>query len=195
MKRLRVWAFGAAAAALMAALWTPERAPAYSPPATHTPFTWGQDALWARLERRFDAARMRDCEDLGPTIDAGLAGLDLSLERLAERPLRPDAPLLRMLESQLFGHEKGAFTGAERSRQGLFSMADGGTLFLDELGNLSLPLQAKLLRALQERAVVPVGGSEPVPFRARLLTATNADLQKDVDAKEAEVPGLSSQRE
>ena len=88
----------------------------------------------------------------------------------------------QLLESQLFGHEKGAFTGAERSRQGLFSMADGGTLFLDELGNLSLPLQAKLLRALQERAVVPVGGSEPVPFRARLLTATNADLQKDVDA-------------
>jgi len=88
----------------------------------------------------------------------------------------------QLLESQLFGHEKGAFTGADRARQGLFSMADGGTLFLDELGNLPLPLQAKLLRALQERVVVPVGGSEPVPFCARLLTATNADLQKDVEA-------------
>ena len=87
-----------------------------------------------------------------------------------------------LLESQLFGHERGAFTGADRARQGLFAMADGGTLFLDELGNLPLPLQAKLLRALQERVVVPVGGSEPVPFRARLLTATNADLATDVEA-------------
>ncbi len=85
-----------------------------------------------------------------------------------------------LLESQLFGHEKGAFTGADRARPGLFPMADGGTLFLDELGNLPLPLQAKLLRALQERAVVPVGGSEAVPFRARLLCATNADLAQDV---------------
>ena len=61
-------------------------------------------------------------------------------------------------------------------------MADGGTLFLDELGNLPLPLQAKLLRALQERVIVPVGGNKPVPFRARLLTATNADLNEDIEA-------------
>lgn len=88
----------------------------------------------------------------------------------------------QLLESQLFGHEKGAFTGADRKRQGLFAMADGGTLFLDELGNLPLPLQAKLLRALQERVIVPVGGSEPVPFRARLLTATNANLQTEIEA-------------
>jgi DNA-binding NtrC family response regulator len=87
-----------------------------------------------------------------------------------------------LLESQLFGHEKGAFTGADRARPGLFTMADGGTLFLDELGNLPLALQAKLLRALQERAVVPVGGSKPVPFRARLVGATNADLAADVAA-------------
>jgi DNA-binding NtrC family response regulator len=85
-----------------------------------------------------------------------------------------------LLESQLFGHERGAFTGADRARAGLFPMADGGTLFLDEIGNLPLPLQAKLLRALQERAVVPLGGSKPVPFRARLVAATNADLLADV---------------
>lgn len=85
-----------------------------------------------------------------------------------------------LLESQLFGHEKGAFTGADRTRTGLFATADGGTLFLDELGNLPLALQAKLLRALQERAVVPVGGTQPVPFRARLVCATNADLAADV---------------
>ncbi len=87
-----------------------------------------------------------------------------------------------LLESQLFGHQKGAFTGADRARTGLFPMADGGTLFLDELGNLPLALQAKLLRALQERAVTPVGGSEPVPFRARLLAATNADLDTEIRA-------------
>ncbi|MCC7063865.1 MAG: sigma-54-dependent Fis family transcriptional regulator [Planctomycetes bacterium] len=87
-----------------------------------------------------------------------------------------------LLESHLFGHQKGAFTGADRARPGLFQMADGGTLFLDELGNLPLALQAKLLRALQERVVIPVGGSEPVPFRARLLCATNADLNGAVRA-------------
>ncbi|MBL8755886.1 MAG: sigma-54-dependent Fis family transcriptional regulator, partial [Planctomycetes bacterium] len=87
-----------------------------------------------------------------------------------------------LLESQLFGHEKGAFTGADRAHCGLFPMADGGTLFLDEIGNLPQPLQAKLLRALQERAVVPVGGHTPVPFRARLLCATNADLQAEIAA-------------
>ncbi|MBL9078556.1 MAG: sigma-54-dependent Fis family transcriptional regulator [Planctomycetes bacterium] len=88
----------------------------------------------------------------------------------------------QLLESQLFGHEKGAFTGADRARTGLFAMANGGTLFLDELGNLPLALQAKLLRALQERAVTPVGGSTPVPFQARLVCATNADLAQDVGA-------------
>ncbi|MBM4060346.1 MAG: sigma-54-dependent Fis family transcriptional regulator [Planctomycetes bacterium] len=85
-----------------------------------------------------------------------------------------------LLESQLFGHQKGAFTGADRARPGLFQMAHGGTLFLDEIGNLPLPLEAKLLRALQERAVTPVGGTEPVPFHARLLCATNRDLAGSV---------------
>jgi DNA-binding NtrC family response regulator len=87
-----------------------------------------------------------------------------------------------LMESHLFGHQKGAFTGADRARPGLFQMASGGSLFLDELGNLPLALQAKLLRALQERAVVPVGGSEPVPFSARLLCASNADLPAAVRA-------------
>ncbi len=87
-----------------------------------------------------------------------------------------------LLESQLFGHQKGAFTGADRTRPGLFQMAENGTLFLDELGNLPLSLQAKLLRALQERTVLPVGASEPVPFHARLLCATNSDLQAEVRA-------------
>ncbi|MEE9125665.1 MAG: sigma-54 dependent transcriptional regulator [Planctomycetota bacterium] len=87
-----------------------------------------------------------------------------------------------LMESQLFGHKKGSFTGADRDQPGLFRMADGGTLFLDELGNLPPSLQAKLLRALQERTVTPVGGGKAVPFNARLIVATNTDLHADVDA-------------
>lgn len=90
----------------------------------------------------------------------------------------------QLMESQLFGHKRGAFTGADRDREGLFRMADGGTLFLDELGNLPLSLQAKLLRALQERCVTPVGGGDPQPFDARLIAATNASLPEAVDAGE-----------
>lgn len=86
-----------------------------------------------------------------------------------------------LMESQLFGHRKGAFTGADRDRTGLFRMSNGGTLFLDEIGNLPLALQAKLLRALQERCVVPVGGGDPEPFECRLLSATNAQLEQDMD--------------
>jgi DNA-binding NtrC family response regulator len=88
-----------------------------------------------------------------------------------------------LMESQLFGHKKGAFTGADQDRPGLFRMADRGTLFLDELGNLPLALQSKLLRALQERSVVPVGGGDPLPFDARLVAATNTDLQAEVQAQ------------
>ena len=88
----------------------------------------------------------------------------------------------QLMESQLFGHKRGAFTGAERDRDGLFHLADGGTLFLDELGNLPLPLQAKLLRALQERKVTPVGGDQAISFRTRLLCATNSPLEEEVKA-------------
>ena len=88
----------------------------------------------------------------------------------------------QLMESQLFGHKRGAFTGADRDRDGLFQLANGGTLFLDELGNLPLPLQAKLLRALQERKVTPVGGDQAVAFRTRLVCATNASLEDEVKA-------------
>jgi two-component system response regulator HydG len=88
-----------------------------------------------------------------------------------------------LLESELFGHVRGAFTDARSARTGLFSQADGGTLFLDEIGELPPALQAKLLRALQERTIRPIGGDREIPYDARIVAATNRDLEDAVEQR------------
>jgi two-component system, NtrC family, response regulator AtoC len=109
---------------------------------------------------------------------------------LHQRSRRSDGPFVAvncaalpepLLESELFGHVRGAFAEANAPRPGLFAQAHGGTIFLDEVGELTPTLQAKLLRALQEKTIQPVGGDSPTPFDARIITATSRDLGSAVE--------------
>ncbi len=86
-----------------------------------------------------------------------------------------------LMEAEMFGHERGAFTGAIKERRGCFEQANGGTLFLDEIGDMSMGMQVKLLRAIQERSIVRVGGEKPIPVDIRLICATHRDLKKMVE--------------
>jgi transcriptional regulator with PAS, ATPase and Fis domain len=108
--------------------------------------------------------------------------LHLSSGRASSRMVAVNCAALpdHLLEAELFGHTKGAFTGAINTRVGLFEQAHRGTIFLDEIGELPLPLQAKLLRVLQEREIQRIGSSEPLPIDVRVIAASNANLLQAV---------------
>ncbi len=118
-------------------------------------------------------------------------GKELVASAIHFKSHRADKPFIKfncaalpesIVESELFGHEKGAFTGATATRQGRFELADGGTIFLDETGELSLPVQAKLLRILQEKEFERVGGSKTIKTDIRIIAATNRDLDEEIQA-------------
>ncbi|MEN8190502.1 MAG: sigma-54 dependent transcriptional regulator [Thermodesulfobacteriota bacterium] len=117
-------------------------------------------------------------------------GKELAARAIHQASLRKDNPFVSincaaipegLMESEMFGHERGAYTGADRQRKGKFELADGGTLLLDELGDLPGPLQAKLLRVLQENEFERVGGTKTVSVDVRILACTSKNLQKEVE--------------
>src|SRR5881628_2530885 len=117
-------------------------------------------------------------------------GKEMAAMAIHRRSARKDGPFIaincnaipeNLLESELFGHEKGAFTGAHMQRKGLMESAGGGSLFLDEIGELPPPIQVKLLRFLQEQRFQRVGGRQEIQVDTRLVAATNADLKQLID--------------
>ncbi len=147
----------------------------------------GDSVAMAEVRRIADsiAARESTIMILGET-GAGKEMLASYVHRRSKRAAKPFIPVDcssladTLFESELFGHIKGAYTGATRDSLGFIRSAEGGTLFLDEIGELSLPLQSKLLRVLQERVVTPVGSTKPIPVDIRVLCATNRSLEEMV---------------
>ncbi len=140
------------------------------------------------MEKVFDTIRRVATSDVSVLIvgESG-TGKELIARAIHHQSERKDGPFVAincgaipetLLESELFGHEKGSFTGAHLQRRGRVELAQGGTLFLDEIGELSTALQVKLLRVLQERCIERVGGRVEIPVDARVLAATNLDLQE-----------------
>ena len=155
-------------------------------------------SVTSRLIGESDAARkMREeAVTIGRTMASVLitgesgTGKEVMAHMIHQCSERADKPFVsvncaafneNLIESELFGSERGAYTGAEKRRKGRFEIADGGTIFFDEIGELSLNMQAKLLRVLQEKAFERVGGSETIQSDFRLISATNADLKQAVE--------------
>lgn len=162
--------------------------------------------LKERLDERFDfdniigsGAAMRELFDMLAQVapsDATVlitgesgTGKELIANALHMNSPRKQRPMIKvncaalpesLLESELFGHTKGAFTGAEKNKKGCFQLAHGSSLFLDEIGEMAPATQAKILRALQEREIQPVGGTETIKVDTRIITATNKELEKEI---------------
>ena len=149
------------------------------------PMYWGTSRAMAVIRKTIDKTAPTDATVL-ITGENG-TGKDVLAREIHGRSLRSEKPMVAvdagaitetLFESELFGHVKGAFTDAHTDHVGKFEQADGGTLFLDEIGNIPLHLQAKLLRVIQSRSVVRVGGSQAIPVNIRLICATNMDLEQ-----------------
>jgi two-component system response regulator GlrR len=170
------------------------------------------------MEQVLSRAKLVAASDVSVLITGGSGtGKELlaqAIHRASDRHKHPFIPINcgalpeALLESELFGHVKGAFTGALRDQLGLFRAADGGTLFLDEIGDMPLALQVTLLRVLQERHVRPVGSTESYPVDVRIISATHRDLERDMETGDfrqdlyyrlnvvnLELPPLHSRRE
>ena len=163
-----------------------------------------RESLGARFDRRNLIARAAAMERLLETVaqvapseatvlitgESG-TGKEMIAGAIHFNSFRKDGPFVKincaaiaetLLESELFGHEKGAFTGADRRKEGKFRQAEGGTIFLDEVSEMSLAMQVKLLRVLQEREIVRVGGDEAIRIDVRIIAATNRDLLSEIAA-------------
>lgn len=149
---------------------------------------WGKSSDMAEIRELINKIAPTDISVLitgenGVGKDVIAKELYLTSQRKEEPYIAVDMGALTdtLFESELFGHVRGSFTGAVADHKGKFEQAEGGTIFLDEIGNLSLPLQAKLLRALQNRVITKVGGNKEIPIDVRIISATNKDLKKEVE--------------
>ncbi|MEW8586762.1 MAG: sigma-54 factor interaction domain-containing protein, partial [Candidatus Thiodiazotropha sp.] len=151
----------------------------------------GKSDAMRRIERL--VARLRDSDSSILLTGESGVGKEVVANLIHQNSLRSQGPMVSvncaalpstLIESELFGHEKGAFTGATQLRKGRFEQAQGGTIFLDEIAEVSPDIQVKLLRVLQEREFERVGGSTPIPLDVRVIAATQAKLDKSIESNE-----------
>lgn len=149
----------------------------------------GESKALKKIQEMIDKVALSDARVLitGPNG----AGKELVAHAIHAQSERSKGPMVEvncaaipseLIESELFGHVKGSFTGAIKDKQGKFEQANGGTIFLDEIGDMSLIAQAKVLRALQENKVSPVGSDKEIKVDVRVLAATNKNMQKEIEA-------------
>lgn len=148
----------------------------------------GESGVLSEIREMIDKVAATDARVL--IVGPNGTGKELVAHQIHEKSDRNKMPLVEvncaaipseLIESELFGHMKGSFTGAHKDKAGKFEQANRGTIFLDEIGDMSLPAQAKVLRALQEKRISRVGGDKEIPVDVRVLAATNKDLAKEIE--------------